>query len=75
MKYNKTEVVRSTDSQATPSADGCTSSEGDEQKIRERAYAIHEAHDDPQRSPELDWLEAEQQIKTARSRPRTARGV
>lgn len=39
----------------------------DEQAIRERAYAIHEAHGDTGRSPERDWLEAEEQLKLAHS--------
>lgn len=35
-----------------------------EHAIRERAYSIHESDPGRSRSPELDWLEAEQQLKT-----------
>jgi hypothetical protein len=35
----------------------------DEQEIRERAYAIHQARGEATGSPEGDWLEAEQQLK------------
>lgn len=45
--------------------DGSGLSSAQDQAIRERAFEIHSSHDDPNRNPTLDWLEAEQQIRTA----------
>jgi hypothetical protein len=53
---------------ATPIVTATASREGalqpTEQSIRERAYAIHESHGDASRNPTLDWLDAEQQLRS-----------
>jgi hypothetical protein len=71
MKHTNAENAQSMSSRSNPSTGSSAVPGCDEQAIRERAYEIHRSHDDPSRSPALDWLEAEQQIKMATSRPST----
>jgi hypothetical protein len=69
MKQHTAEPHRSTESQSSGSPGTHQSNERDKQQIRERAFEIHLAHGDSQRSPELDWLEAEQQIRLLNASP------
>lgn len=69
MKQNKAETHRSTPSHTAGSSGVHQPNEREQQQIRERAFEIHQAHGDSQRSPELDWLEAEQQIRLTGSSP------
>ena len=71
MKQHKAEPHRSTQSHTAVSSGAHQSNERDQQQIRERAFEIHQAHGDSQRSPELDWLEAEQQIRLTGSSPQS----
>lgn len=69
MKKHKAETHRLTPSHTADSSGVHQNNERERQQIRERAFHIHQAHGDSQRSPELDWLEAESQIRMGLSRP------
>ena len=63
MKHTSTKNTHSTVDGAPAHSLHHNNHANDMQAIRDRAYAIYESHADPSRSPELDWLEAEQQLR------------